>query len=327
MVDSTQQAIEIAGIKDGIMVMKDGSYRIVFQVSATNFALKSEQEQNSIIFQYQGFLNSLHFPIQIVIRSRQLDLTTYIAKIEKMSETQTNELVKVQTLDYVDFLKNLIEMANIMKKSFYVVVDYRPMTIKKSGILDKLFSKKSVFEHIKISESDYKAQTNKLNERANILAQGLGSMGLHCFQLATEDLIELYYSIYNPDDATKERVKDITMLSSQVIMSEQEFDAEELAKTKKPKEAGMIDNTAIVEQQRKADALQLKKDEESKEALETGDKTVPANDAVEKKPQTVAPNPSQLATATTTETTPQPVADQSPATLETPAPTNQTNQQ
>jgi hypothetical protein len=321
MVDSTQQAIDIAGIKDGIMVMKDGSYRLVFQVSATNFALKSEQEQNSIIFQYQSFLNSLHFPIQIVIRSRQLDLTQYIAKIEKMSETQSNDLIKVQTLDYVDFLKKLIEMANIMKKIFYVVISYNPITIKKSGLFDKFFAKKSVFEHIKISEDEFKNYTNKLSERANIVAGGLGQMGLHCFQLSTEDLIELYYQIYNPDDATKERVKDITMLSSQVVMSEEEFDNKEEIKKQSQKEAGMIDNTAIVEEQRKRDAKQLQDDEAAQQTQTTTETNV-------KKEEPSAQQPAAEATTGSTDgaTSTIPV-NQDATTAEAGTNNNQTNQQ
>lgn len=321
MVDSTQQAIDIAGIKDGIMVMKDGSYRLVFQVSATNFALKSEQEQNSIIFQYQGFLNSLHFPIQIVIRSRQLDLTQYIAKIEKMSETQTNELIKVQTLDYVDFLKKLIEMANIMKKIFYVVVSYNPISIKKSGLFDKFFAKKSVFEHIKISEDEFKNYTNKLSERANIVAGGLGQMGLHCFQLSTEDLIELYYQIYNPDDATKERVKDITMLSSQVVMSEEEFDNKEELKKQGEKEAGMIDNTAIVEEQRKRDAKQLQDDEAAQQT-----QNVPAPSAQKEENPTQQPAPVAPVEAASEATNATP-ANQDTPTTQTETNNNQINQQ
>ncbi len=288
--NSTQQAISIAGIKDGVVVMKDGSYRLIFQVAATNFALKSEQEQNSIVFQYQSFLNSLHFPIQIVISSRRLDLTPYIAKIEKVGEAQTSELLKIQTADYVDFLKKLIDIANIMKKTFYVVVSYEPVNIQKIGFLGSILGKnKSAFDHLKISDADYKAHTDQLKERATTIASGLGGMGLHCFQLATEDLIELFYLMYNPDESSKERLKDAAMLASPVIMSESEFKG--AAKTPlQPAEPenGMIDNTAVVEAQRREETQQKKQEDEKA-----------AEKEVRVKPKSEVPSPeSRVASAT-----------------------------
>lgn len=266
MVSSTQQAINIAGIKDGIIVMKDGSYRLVLQVAATNFALKSEQEQNSIIFQYQSFLNSLHFPIEIVVSSRRLDLSSYITKIEKTMETQTSDLMRLQTTDYIDFLKKLIEMANIMKKTFYVVIPYTPVTMKKPGFLTSLFGggSKSMFEHVKVSAEDFKTYGDKLREEAGTIATGLGAMGLHCFQLSTEQLIELFYLLYNPDEAAKEIVKDATQLSSPVIMNEDEFKnngvivPSDQQMEQVEKNENMIDNSSVVEQKHKQDAQEIK---------------------------------------------------------------------
>ncbi len=288
MVSSTQQAIEIAGIKDGIIVMKDGSYRLVFQVAATNFALKSEQEQNSIIFQYQSFLNSLHFPIQIVISSRRLDLTPYINKIEKTIETQTSDLMKAQTADYIDFLKKLIDLANIMKKTFYVVVPYNPLGVQKIGFFGSLFGKKPLFEHLKISEEDFRTHTQKLREEANTVAQGLGSMGLHCFQLNTEQLIELFYLSYNPDEATKEVVKDATQLASPVVMSEQEFVN---AGIENPAQATngeqIIDNTVAVQEQQKHDAIEKRQTE----AATQNSAPQPAQPAAQSAPQANQPAP------------------------------------
>ena len=115
---STQQNIKIAGIKDGIVFLDDGGYRFIMSCSTINFALKSEQEQNSLVFQYQSFLNSLHFPIQIVMQSKKLDLTPYLKKVSDLKDKQTNELIKMQATDYIDFVGNLINVANIMKKNF-----------------------------------------------------------------------------------------------------------------------------------------------------------------------------------------------------------------
>lgn len=301
MPNSTQQAINIAGIKDGVVVMKDGSYRLVLQVSATNFALKSEQEQNSIIFQYQSFLNSLHFPIEVVISSRRLDLTPYIAKIDKLAEAQTSEILKMQTVDYSDFLKKLIDIANIMKKTFYVVVSYEPVNLQKIGFFGSLFGhKNSTFEHFKISDADFNAHTEQLKQRASTVAGGLGGMGLHCFQLSTENLIELFYMMYNPDEASKERIKDATMLASAVVMSTTES-KDPAATVVEPaqKDSDMIDNTAVVEAQRREES-NVKKQENQK-AGEKEIKTNPEDADVQNKPasppaQVVAPQQSTTAT-------------------------------
>lgn len=268
MVNSTQSQIDIAGIRDGLLLMKDGSYRLILQVAAANFSLKSEQEQNSIIFQFQGFLNSLHFPIEVVIRSRQLDLSPYLAKVQKRFEAEPNELIKMQIADYTDFLKKLIEMANIMKKTFYVTVSYNPVGVKQMGILDKILKKQSVFDHLKVSETEYKSHTEKLMERGTIVASGLGTMGLHCFQLSTEQLIDLFYQIYNPDEASKERIKDPTMLSSAIIASQDEFTGEQKPGTgAKVAEAAapetMIDNSSLVKAQKEQEAAQKKQEIEN----------------------------------------------------------------
>ncbi|MFA7252944.1 MAG: hypothetical protein WC107_00135 [Patescibacteria group bacterium] len=262
MVFSTQQAIDIAGIKDGIIILKDGSYRIVLQVAAANFNLKSEAEQNSIVFQYQGFLNSLHFPIEIIIRSKQLDLAPYLKKLTDIAKSQGNELLKAQTDDYIDFIGELITMANIMKKNFYVVVSYQPMAIQQSGLFDKLFKPKkaTIYDHIKITDQEFETNAKKIMERGAIVAQGLGSMGLHCFQLSTEQLIELFYQVYNPDEASKERIEDAVSLASPIIIAASETkkkmkvaDAAETENDgkKSQEELDMIDNSNVVLAQRK----------------------------------------------------------------------------
>lgn len=209
---STQSNIPIAGIKDGIVILHDGQYRIVLEITAINFELKSEQEQNSIIFQYQSFVNSLHFPIQVVIQSKKLDLSPYLKKIKDLAKKQTNELLQIQTSDYADFIEQLINLANIMKKRFYVSVGYQPI-IANSGLLDKFFKKNDSSTKLKISENDYNNYSKELRQRAQTVAQGLGSMGLHCRQLNTQEIIELFYEIYNPEIASKERLTDSNEVS------------------------------------------------------------------------------------------------------------------
>jgi hypothetical protein len=254
MVYSTQGSIEIAGIKDGIVINKDGSYRLILLVAATNFALKSENEQNALIFQYQSFLNSLHFPIEIVIRSKRLDLTPYLAKIKAIAEKQPNELIQIQSMDYVDFVGKLITIANIMKKTFYVSISFTTISAPKQvNVFDKLFGTKSqVFDHIKISDQEFKNSTEKLFERANIVASGLGALGLHCSQLSTEEIIELFYEIYNPGESAKERIDDAAKLAAPIIGSENEEISSEI--DEELEERGMIDNTQQILDKQHAEA-------------------------------------------------------------------------
>jgi hypothetical protein len=285
---STQQFIDIAGIHDGIVVLKTGGYRMIFSVSALNFSLKSEEEQNSLIFQYQSFLNSLHFPIQIVMRSKKLDLNPYIKKINEQKDKQTSELIKIQTEDYLDFISELINLANIMKKTFYVVVPFDPVSVKGGSIMDKLF-KKNESTNIRVSDAEFKRYKDEISERGNTVATGLGGMGLHCVQLTTEEIIELFYKIYNPDMADKARFSNVDELTSSYVADIREK-KNEVKEGKIPDEiaasAGepIIDNSAIVEEKYKQES-QLKeraldKDGE-KQIARTPEKTeaqeIPAN--------------------------------------------------
>lgn len=255
MVFSTQQFIDIAGMKNGVIIMKDGSYRLILQVNAVNFALKSEQEQNSIIFQFQSFLNSLHFPIEICIRSRRLDLTPYLNKISTIAQNQTNELTRIQAEDYIGFVAKLITIANIMKKSFYVVVQHNTVNVKNTGLFDKIFNKNSqTFDHVKISDVEFKQSTDKLTEKANIVANGLGGLGIHCQQLTTEEIIEVFYAIYNPDESTKQRISNVDEIDAQVVGSESES-PEALAGISNATVV-KIDNSEVVKAQQKFQAEQ-----------------------------------------------------------------------
>ena len=262
---STQDNIPIAGIKDGVAIMKDGQYRLILSVSAINFNLKSEQEQNSIIFQFQGFLNALHFPIEIVIQSKKLDLSPYLNKIKSQIAKQTNELLKVQTEDYVDFVSQLINLANIMKKSFYVVVGYQPM-VAKQGFLDKLIGRTPEQVKLVISEDDFLHHSKELRQRAQTVASGLGGIGLHCAQLSTEEIIELFYEIYNPDIAGKERLGDSTAVSG-AFYSTMKTNTKEADGTGAGAEE-VIDNSEVVAEAAKKDQMERAKALAEEEKLE-----------------------------------------------------------
>ncbi|HOX41578.1 MAG TPA: hypothetical protein PK263_05310, partial [bacterium] len=167
-----------------------------------------------------------------------------------------------------DFVSRLISLANIMKKTFYVVVPYDPVSVQHLNVLDRLFKKGQVFDHIKISDEDFKSHTDTLKERGNVIAGGLGSMGLHCFQLSSEDLIELFYQIYNPDIASKERIKDATLLAAPIVVAKDEITT--VNKEAAALEANqMIDNASIVEEQRKQQSQQRQQ-----EAQKTGERAI-----------------------------------------------------
>ena len=205
---STQNYIDIAGIKDGIVIMKNGQYRIILQVTSINFQLKSDDEKNAIIFQFQNFLNSLHFPIQITVRSKRVELAPYLERMMKLAEKQTNPLLRDQTLEYVTFVGKLVEVANIMKKVFYVVIGQDALISKKTGLFGNLFNKQTA-ETLKIAEEEYKRKIDELNGKANSVINGLSGMGLRAKQLTTEEIINFFYQSYNPDLAENERLQDI----------------------------------------------------------------------------------------------------------------------
>lgn len=247
----TQQFIDIAGIKDGVVITTSGGYRMIFSVAATNFSLKSEEEQNSIVFQYQSFLNSLHFPIEVVMRSKKLDLNPYIKRLEALKEKQGNDLLRVQMEDYIDFIGELINMANIMKKTFYVVVPYDPAVIKKPSVLGSIFPAKGM-SNVRVSEAEFNRYKSQLVERSNTVASGLGSMGLHCVQMTTEQIIELFYQIYNPDVADVERYTSSVELTSDLVAKapvEGQPEGEKITREKQAEE--IIDNSALVADQQK----------------------------------------------------------------------------
>ncbi|MEK7644201.1 MAG: hypothetical protein AAB390_02770, partial [Patescibacteria group bacterium] len=194
---STQSHINIARIQDGVVITKDGGLRMVLLVTAVNFALKREEEQNALVYQYQNFLNSLTFAIQIVVQSRQLDLTGYLAKLDQRLAAQTNELLQIQTADYIDFVKKMISMANIMDKKFFIVIPYNPTNLASRSFFDRLLHPNKTAPDIGLAE--FKRFREELLQRINVVMSGLAPMGLRSVPLDTQQLIELYYQTFNPE--------------------------------------------------------------------------------------------------------------------------------
>ncbi len=190
-----QQTITIEDIKEGIIILKSGELRSVLMVSSVNFALKSEEEQDALILKYQQFLNSLDFPIQILSITRKLDISDYLELLEKKKKEQTNELLRIQTSEYIDFVKNLIDVSNIMSQSFFVIVPLTLMEKKEAGILEKIglsFKKEAAKE-----EKTFEEMKNQLWQRVNYVIAGLTGLGLNAVPLNNEELISLFYHLYN----------------------------------------------------------------------------------------------------------------------------------
>jgi type IV secretory pathway VirB4 component len=195
---STQGRLYISELRNDTVVLKDGTLRAVLEVSSINFALKSEDEQQAIIQGYVGFLNTLDFEVQIVIQSRRLDIRKYLESLDVLAKNQTNELLKVQTLEYRQYIEELVTLSDIMEKRFYVVVPYSPFSKKRKNWFSR--AQEVIFPGrvIKLADTKYAKYLKELERRVSVVTGGLSSIGLKVSQLDTQHLIELYYQMYNP---------------------------------------------------------------------------------------------------------------------------------
>lgn len=210
--ESTQQYLDIAEIKEDVVVMRDGTLRAVIMVSSINFALKSEDEQNATISAYVGFLNNIDFPLQIVIQSRELNIEAYLDEIRKKGKEQTNELLKIQTADYVQYVSELISMSKIMKKSFYVIVPYNPLSDKQKNFSTRLSEIFKPITLIRMKEERFQRRKVDLMKRVDNVLSSLSSVGLSTAILDTQSLIELYYNTYNPTTSKNQEMVDVGKL-------------------------------------------------------------------------------------------------------------------
>lgn len=222
--NSTQNTLQIAEVRDGIVIMSDGSYRSVVMVKSVNFDLMSPQEQEAVEYSFQGFLNSLYFPVQIFIRSQKVDLQPYIEKLDKIRSEHDNMLLALLMEDYINYIDQLSQQTNIMDKKFYVVIPFFPvadvqkaLTQSKTFIsgLSQLFSKNE--QHITINEAELEQAKTELRNRVQSVLSGLLQAGIQGLPLDTQELIELYYDTYNPDTATRQQLKNFNDLNADVV--------------------------------------------------------------------------------------------------------------
>jgi len=209
---STQLYLNIAEIKDNVVVLKNGGLRAILQTSSVNFNLKSEEEQNSIIYSYQNFLNTLEFPVQICVQSKKLDIDKYIENVREKAAQHENPLLKQQTLEYAEYVQKLIEYADIMEKNFYVIVPYDPYRAQKLNIFARFMqsiSAQDSIDNIKRRHHEFQDLNKHLMERVNLVKTGLEGCNLRAVQLTTPQLVELFYKIYNPETARNEKIEDL----------------------------------------------------------------------------------------------------------------------
>jgi len=206
---STQQYLDIAEIKENTIVMKDGTLRAVLLVSSINFALKSEDEQNAVIESYVRFLNNLSFTLQIVIQSRELDIDNYLEYLKEKEKEQTNKLLKVQTADYIEYIKELTSLGKIMNKRFYIVVPYNPLTDSHKSFFSLVGEALRPATIIKLKEKTFRQYQEMLERRIESVVGGLESMGVAVARLDTQSLIELYYKTYNPETSKNQTLVDL----------------------------------------------------------------------------------------------------------------------
>ena len=210
---SAQEFLPIEEIRDGIVLLKDGTMKIVLMASSLNFALKSAEEQEAIIFQYQNFLNSLDFSVQFFIQSRRLNITPYLDTLREAASAQPNELLKIQTNEYVEFVKNFVSSSNIVAKNFYVVVPFQPPPFQTPhGALDALLGSfiKSRPKFTRISDEKFEEYKTQLWQRVDTVSQGLIRSGVRLAPLNTEELVELYYGLFNPGELEKGKAPEVS---------------------------------------------------------------------------------------------------------------------
>lgn len=214
--NSTKALVEISEIRDSVLILKNGSLRSIIEIGSINFALKSMDEQTAIIAAFQDFLNSIDFPIQIIIQSRKLNIDRYLRSINDLQETLHNELLKIQAVEYSRYIKGLTELTDIMSKKFYIVVPYYVTegAVAGGAGLDK---KKSFFSALKsvfntssfvkeLSQEEFETYRSQLDLRTGLVLSAVYAMSLQGRLLQNEDLVSVFYGLYNPESKAREEV-------------------------------------------------------------------------------------------------------------------------
>src|SRR3989338_2081935 len=197
---ATQEFVPVKEIRDGIVILKNGDLRAIVLANSINLSLKSNDEQTAVILQFQNFLNTLDFPIQISAQSRRLDIQPYLIALEDRIKVQNEQLLKIQTREYINFIKEFTDTVSIMTKSFFVVIPYTNTLFRpKKKILESLFGWSRGGGSVK-AQIDFEEKRSQLEERVGVIEQGLARCGINSAQLGTEEVIEVFYKIFNPGE-------------------------------------------------------------------------------------------------------------------------------
>ncbi len=206
---STQQFLDVSEIREDVVIMKDGTMRVVLLVSSINFSLKSEDEQEAIIQGYISFLNSLDSPVQILVQSRKLDIDGYLNRLKEQEKIQENDLLRNQIVDYRQFVKELVELGEIMQKKFFIVVPYNPASSKRKGFFARLSEVLSPLVSARLREEQFRQRKKDLMIKVDGVRASLNSMSLMSAMLDTQGLIELYYTAYNPQMIRTQKLEPV----------------------------------------------------------------------------------------------------------------------
>lgn len=199
-----QDFVPIKEIRDGIIILKDGGLRAVLVASSINLSLKSSEEQKATIAEFQSFLNGLDFSTQIVVQSRRLDIRPYLLSLEDRMKEQTEPLIKIQTKEYIDFIRSFTEEVNIMTKSFFVIVPYSSEgIISRQSFIEKMLGSKKERGIKSKDNAAFEEKRSQLEQRVSVIADGLNRFGVRSSQLGTEEIIELFYKTFNPGDISQ----------------------------------------------------------------------------------------------------------------------------
>ena len=201
--NTTQDFVPISEVRDGIVILKNGGLRAILLASSINFALKSDDEQTAFIVQFQNFLNSLDFSVQILVQSRMLDIRPYVATLEVAYKEQLNDLLRVQIREYIEFVKNFTQAASIMTKNFFVVIPYEQATLSTSKGPLSIFARGTKAEKTTSADTAFEEAVSQIEQRIGIVQQGLIRTGVRTVQLGTEEAIELLYKMFNPGEEGK----------------------------------------------------------------------------------------------------------------------------
>ncbi len=224
---TTQSSLLISEIRDSMVIMSDGSFRAVVACKSINFDLMSSREREGVEFSYQNFLNALYFPIQIFIRSQRVDIGPYIDRLATIRRSQDNMLLNVLMDDYINFIDVLSQEANIMDKSFFVVIPYFPagdlnnVVEQGKGFFGKIFSPKKAVTATKIDKVAYEKAKDEIKNRVDSVTSGLFQLGVKSVQLDTKELGELYYNVYNPDTAVREPLGNFEQVTATYVQKGQ----------------------------------------------------------------------------------------------------------